>query len=85
MLVSKGFVVNRAGRVVVPSNVFPSLDVRPFETLDQLQAVIRRDFDSKAISEATTAALASRPRPAPALPPQRRSRAGPWRCGAASP
>ncbi len=51
MIVTRGFVVNRAGRVVVPSNVFPSLDVRAFDTLEQLQAVIRRDFDAKAPSE----------------------------------
>src|SRR5262249_62394692 len=53
MIVTRGFVVNRAGRVVVPSNFFPSVDVRAFETLEQLQAVIRRDFDSKAPLEET--------------------------------
>ena len=52
MIVTRGFVVNRAGRVVVPANFFPSLDVRAFDTLEQLQAVIRRDFEAKAPSEA---------------------------------
>ncbi len=50
---TKPFVVNSHGRLVFPSNFFPELDVSVFETLDQLQAVIRRDFDAKAPDEAT--------------------------------
>ena len=53
MSVTRGVVVNRTGRVVVPSNFFPSVDVRAFDTLEQLQAVIRRDFDAKAPPEDT--------------------------------
>jgi 3-oxoacyl-[acyl-carrier-protein] synthase-3 len=53
MIVTKGFVVSRAGRVVVPSNFFPSVDMRSFETLEQAQAAINRDFDAKAPSEET--------------------------------
>lgn len=53
MIVTRGFVVNRAGRVVLPCNIFPSLDVRAFDTFEQLQAVIRRDFDAKAPTEET--------------------------------
>jgi 3-oxoacyl-[acyl-carrier-protein] synthase III len=48
----KPFVVNSHGRLVFPSNFFPELDFSAFETLDQLQAVIRRDFDAKAPGEA---------------------------------
>src|SRR5436309_1414192 len=48
----KPFVVNSNGRLVFPSNFFPELDFSVFETLEQLQAVIRRDFDAKAPGEA---------------------------------
>lgn len=48
MMFTKGFVRNRAGRVVVPSNFFPSLDLKVFDTLAQVEAIIRRDFDAKA-------------------------------------
>jgi 3-oxoacyl-(acyl-carrier-protein) synthase III len=44
------FVVNRHGRLVFPSNVIPELDFSSIETLDQLDSVIRRDFETKAPS-----------------------------------
>jgi 3-oxoacyl-[acyl-carrier-protein] synthase III len=44
------FVVNRHGRLVFPSNVMPELDFSTIETLDQLDSVIRRDFETKAPS-----------------------------------
>jgi 3-oxoacyl-[acyl-carrier-protein] synthase III len=48
----KPFVVNRYGRIVFPFNFFPALDFSVFETLEQFSAVIRRDFEDKAPSEA---------------------------------
>jgi len=44
----KPFILNSAGRIVFPSNFLPSLDFSVFDTLDQLGAVIHRDFDDKA-------------------------------------
>src|SRR5688572_29012397 len=48
----KPFLVNRYGRIVFPSNFFPALDFSVFETLDQFAAVIKRDFEEKAPTEA---------------------------------
>jgi 3-oxoacyl-[acyl-carrier-protein] synthase-3 len=48
----KPFIVNRYGRIVLPSNFFPALDFSVFETLDQFAAVIKRDFEEKAPTEA---------------------------------
>ena len=48
----KPFVVNRHGRLVFPSNAFVDLDFSVFETLEQFMAVIRRDFDAKAPTDA---------------------------------
>src|SRR5919201_1984495 len=48
----KPFVINRDGRMVFPSNFFPNLDFSVFETLDQFAAVIKRDFEEKAPTEA---------------------------------
>ena len=42
------FVLNKHGKIVFPSNCFPDLDFSTFESLEQLDAVVRRDFDSKA-------------------------------------
>ena len=42
------FVLNRHGRMVFPSNVIPQLDFSTLETLEQLDDVIRRDFETKA-------------------------------------
>ena len=44
------FVLNRHGRVVFPSNIMPELDFSAMESLDQLDNVIRRDFETKAPS-----------------------------------
>src|SRR6478672_3910205 len=40
--------INKHGKIVFPSNCFPDLDFSTLESLDQLDAVVRRDFDSKA-------------------------------------
>ena len=52
----KPFVVNRYGRIVFPFNFFPELDFSVFETLEQFTAVIKRDFEEKAPTEADIAA-----------------------------
>ena len=44
------FVLNRHGRMVFPSNIIPELDLSTIETLEQLDEVIRRDFETKAPS-----------------------------------
>jgi 3-oxoacyl-(acyl-carrier-protein) synthase III len=46
----KAFQLNRHGRVVFPSNIVPELDFSTMETLEQLDSVIRRDFETKAPS-----------------------------------
>src|SRR5207302_9929716 len=43
---------DRYGCMVLPSDFSPNLDVAVFETRDQFAAVIRRDFEEKAPSEA---------------------------------
>jgi len=42
------FVVNGHGRLVFPSNFSADLDFSVLETLEQLEAVVRRDFEAKA-------------------------------------
>jgi 3-oxoacyl-[acyl-carrier-protein] synthase III len=42
------FIVNRHGRIVFPSNFVPQLDLSVMHSLDQLDSVIRRDFEVKA-------------------------------------
>jgi 3-oxoacyl-[acyl-carrier-protein] synthase III len=42
------FLVNRHGRIVFPSNFVPELDLSVIHSLEQLDAVIRRDFEVKA-------------------------------------
>ena len=44
------FVLNSHGRMVFPSNFLPELDFSVVDDLDQLAAVIRRDFEAKAPS-----------------------------------
>lgn len=44
------FVLNRHGSLVFPSSVMPQLDFSTMESLDQLDTVIRRDFETKAPS-----------------------------------
>ncbi len=51
----KPFVVNRYGQIVFPFNFIPELDFSVFETLEEFAAVIRRDFEEKALSEAEIA------------------------------
>jgi 3-oxoacyl-(acyl-carrier-protein) synthase III len=48
----KPFTVNRYGHLVFPFNFIPELDFSVFETLDQFAAVIKRDFEEKAPTEA---------------------------------
>jgi 3-oxoacyl-[acyl-carrier-protein] synthase III len=48
--VVKGFVINRHGRLVFPSNTWPRLDFSVFETVGQLSAAVGRDFEAKAPS-----------------------------------
>jgi len=42
------FVVNSHGRIVFPSNFVPQLDLSVIQSLEQLDSVIRRDFEIKA-------------------------------------
>ena len=42
------FVINRHDRLVFPSNFLPDLDFSVIETEEQLDQVIRRDFETKA-------------------------------------
>jgi 3-oxoacyl-(acyl-carrier-protein) synthase III len=42
------FVVNRHDRIVFPSNFVPQLDLSVLDSLEQLDAVVRRDFEVKA-------------------------------------
>ena len=44
------FIINSHGRMVFPSNFLPELDFSVIDDLDQLEAVIRRDFEAKAPS-----------------------------------
>jgi len=41
------FVLNRHNRIVFPSNFFPELDLSVIDSLEQLDSVIRRDFETK--------------------------------------
>ena len=47
----KRFVINRHGRIVLPFNFFPERDFSAFATLEQFDALIKRDFDEKALQE----------------------------------
>ena len=42
------FLLNRHDRIVFPSNFVPELDLSVVDSLDQLDSVIRRDFETKA-------------------------------------
>ena len=42
------FVLNRHGRLIFPSNIFPELDFSVITSQDQLDRVVRRDFETKA-------------------------------------
>ena len=54
------FELNKHGKIVFPANCFPDLDFSAFESIEQLDAVIRRDFDSKAPT-GMTSSIGSRP------------------------
>ena len=47
----KPFVLDRYGRIVLPFNFVPELDFSLFETLEDFEAVVRRDFEDKARSD----------------------------------
>ena len=42
------FVLNSHDRIVFPSNFVPELDLSVIDSLEQLDSVIRRDFETKA-------------------------------------
>ena len=42
------FLINRHDRIVFPSNFVPQLDLSAIDSLEQLDTVIRRDFETKA-------------------------------------
>ena len=44
----QSFVLNRNGRLVFPSNVFSEIDFSVIRDQDQLDQVVRRDFETKA-------------------------------------
>ncbi|WP_136245620.1 3-oxoacyl-[acyl-carrier-protein] synthase III C-terminal domain-containing protein [Mycobacterium intracellulare] len=44
----RAFELNKHGKIVFPSNCFPDLDFYAVESIEQLDAIIRRDFDAKA-------------------------------------
>lgn len=44
----KPFIINRHGRIVLPSSFFPELDFATFDTFEHFLAVIMRDFAEKA-------------------------------------
>ena len=48
------FVVNGHGRLVFPSNFSADLDFSVIETQEQLEAVVKRDFDAKAPTKTPT-------------------------------
>ena len=48
----KSVILNSHGRLVLPCNFFPEIDFSVLESLEQLSAVVKRDFDAKAPSGA---------------------------------
>ena len=48
----KPFMLDRYDRIVFPFNFVPELDFSLFETLEDFETVVRRDFEAKARSEA---------------------------------
>jgi 3-oxoacyl-[acyl-carrier-protein] synthase-3 len=43
----KSFAINQHGKIVLPSHFFPRLDFSELNSIDQLAAVVKRDFDDK--------------------------------------
>ena len=54
----KPFVVNSHRRLVFPSNFFPEPDFSSIDTVDELAAIVRRDFEAKAPTGSQIAARA---------------------------
>ena len=54
----KPFVANRHGQLVFPSNFIPEPDFSSIDTVDELSAIIRRDFEVKALTGTEIAARA---------------------------
>jgi 3-oxoacyl-[acyl-carrier-protein] synthase III len=46
----RAFELNKHGKLVFPANCFPDLDFSTIDSLEQLDAVVQRDFDAKAPS-----------------------------------
>jgi 3-oxoacyl-[acyl-carrier-protein] synthase III len=46
----QSFVLNRHGKLVLPANIFPTLDYSVISSLEQFEAIIKRDIESKAPS-----------------------------------
>jgi 3-oxoacyl-[acyl-carrier-protein] synthase III len=44
----KAFTINRHNKLVLPGNFFPKIDFSGLDTLEQLAAVVKRDFEEKA-------------------------------------
>ena len=55
----KPFVVNSHRRLVFPSNFFPEPDFSSIDTVDDLAAIVRRDFEAKAPTGSEIAARAA--------------------------
>src|SRR5262249_60879883 len=47
----KPFVLDRYGRITFPFNFLPELDFSIFDTLEEFEAAVRRDFEDKVRSE----------------------------------
>ncbi len=56
---TKSFVVNKHGRLVFPSNFFPEPEFSSIDTVEELSAIIRRDFEVKAPTGAEIATRAA--------------------------
>ena len=54
----KPFVVNSHRRLVFPSNFFPEPDFSSIDTVEDLAAIVRRDFEVKAPTGSEIAARA---------------------------
>ncbi len=55
----KPFVVSKSGQRVFPSNFFPEPDFSSLDTVEQLSAIVRRDFEVKAPTGAEIASRAA--------------------------
>jgi 3-oxoacyl-[acyl-carrier-protein] synthase III len=48
----KPFAIDRHGRLALPSHFFPTTDFSALDSVEQLTALVQRDFDSKGPSGA---------------------------------